>query len=141
LPASGAESIPMMVNILLGWGIEYIILNFGNSEERLVHEKLMKEQYDNKIDLANKQLLFMEDYPDTEDLFSTIDFKKYVVKVREGITVKNSEYLIDNNYSRAILASNFLEEVTSGNLSFKTLDDETRDNMNSLIQQLSTILK
>ncbi|RLD90535.1 MAG: hypothetical protein DRJ29_15335, partial [Bacteroidetes bacterium] len=140
LPASGAESIPMMVNILMGWGIEYIILIFGNSEERLVHEKLMKEQYDNKIDLANKQMIFIEDYPDTEDLFSTIDFKKYVVKVREGITVKNSEYLIDNNYSRAILASNFLQEVTSGNLSFKTLDDETRDNMNGLIQQLSTIL-
>jgi hypothetical protein len=86
-------------------------------------------------------MLFLEDYPDTEDLFSTIDFKKYVVKVREGITVKNSEYLIDNNYSRAILASNFLQEVTSGSVSFKTLDDETRDNLNSLIQQLSAILK
>ena len=141
LPASGAESIPMMVNILMGWGIDYVILNFGNSEERLVHEKLMKEQYDNKIDLANKQMLFLEDYPDTEDLFSTIDFKKYVVKVREGITVKNSEYLIDNNYSRAILASNFLQEVTDESVSFKTLDDETRDNLNSFIQQLSAILK
>jgi hypothetical protein len=131
----------MMVNILMGWGIDYVILNFGNSEERLVHEKLMKEQYDNKIDLANKQMLFLEDYPDTEDLFSTIDFKKYVVKVREGITVKNSEYLIDNNYSRAILASNFLQEVTNESVSFKTLDDETRDNLNNFIQQLSAILK
>jgi len=118
-----------------------VILNFGNSEERLVHEKLMKEQYDNKIDLANKQMLFLEDYPDTEDLFSTIDFKKHVVKVREGITVKNSEYLIDNNYSRAMLASNFLQEVTNETVSFKTLDDETRDNLNSFIQQLSAILK
>lgn len=141
LPASGAESIPMMVNILMGWGIDYVILSFGNSEERLVYEKLMKEQYDNKIDLAKKQMLFMEEYPDTEDLFSTIDFKKYVVKVREGITVKNSEYLIDNNYSRAILASNFLQEIENGNVSFKTLDDETRDNLNNFIQQLSTILK
>jgi hypothetical protein len=141
LPASGAESIPMMVNILMGWGIGYVILNFGNSEERLVYETLMKEQYDNKIDLANKQMLFLEDYPDTEDLFSTIDFKKHVVKVREGITVKNSEYLIDNNYSRAILASNFLQEVTNESVSFKTLDDETRDNLNSFIQQLSAILK
>ncbi|MEA3462950.1 MAG: AAA family ATPase, partial [Bacteroidota bacterium] len=141
LPASGAESIPMMVNILMGWGIDYVILNFGNSEERQVYEKLMKEQYDNKIDLASKQMLLMEDYLDTEDFFSTIDFKKFVVKVREGITVKNSEYLIDNNYSRAILASNFLQEVDNGNVSFKSLDDETRDNLNSFIQQLSAILK
>ena len=140
LPASGAESIPMMVNILIGWGIDYIILNFGNAEERTVHEQLRKEQYDNKIDLAKKQMLFLEEYQDTEDLFSTIDFKKFVVKVREGITVKNSDYLKDNNYSRAILASSFLQEVNSGNVSFKNLDDETHDNLNNFIQQLSDML-
>jgi len=141
LPASGAESIPMMVNILMGWGIDYVILNFGNSEERLVHEKLMKEQYDNKIDLASKEMLFLEDYPDTEDLFSTIDFKKYVVKVREGITVKNSEYLIDSNFSRALLASNLLQEVDDGIVSFKMLDGESRENLKNFVQQLSAILK
>ena len=131
----------MMVNILMGWGIDYVILSFGNSEERLVYEKLMKEQYDNKIDLAKKQMLFLDDYPDAEDLFSTIDFKKHVVKVREGITVKNSEYLIDNNYSRVILASNFLQEVENKNVSFKSFDDETRENLNNFIQLLSDLLK
>jgi predicted ATP-dependent endonuclease of OLD family len=140
LPASGADSIPMMVNILIGWGIDYIILNFGNVEERAVHEQLTMEQYDNKIDLAKKQMLFMDEYQDTEDLFSTIDFKKYVVKVREGITVKNSDYLTDNNYSRAILASSFLQEVSSGNVSLKNLDDETRDNLNHFVQQLGAML-
>jgi ABC-type ATPase involved in cell division len=140
LPASGAESIPMMVNILIGWGIDYIILNFGNVEERAVHEQLRKEQYDNKIDLAKKQMLFLEEYQETEDLFSTIDFKKFVVKVREGITVKNSDYLKDNNYSRAILASSFLQEVNSGNVSFQNMDDETRDNMKHFIQQLGDML-
>ena len=140
LPASGAESMPTMVNILLGWGIEYIILTFGNSEEQSVYEKLMQEQFDNQIDLAKKQMILMEDYMDTEDLFSTIDFKKYIVKVREGITVKNSEYVKDNNYSRTILASNFLNEVTAGEVVFKQLDDETRDNLNECIQKLSEML-
>jgi hypothetical protein len=125
---------------LIGWGIDYIILNFGNAEERAIHEKLRREQYDNKIDLAKKQMLFMEEYQDTEDLFSTIDFKKFVVKVREGITVKNSDYLKDNNYSRAILASSFLQEVNNGNVSFQGMDDETRDNMNDFVQQLGSML-
>jgi predicted ATP-dependent endonuclease of OLD family len=140
LPASGAESMPTMVNILLGWGIEYIILTFGNSEEQSVYEKLMKEQFDNQIDQAKKQMILMEDYMDTEDLFSTIDFKKFIVKVREGITVKNSEYVKDNNYSRTILASNFLNEVTAGEVVFKHLDDESRDNLNQCIQLLSGML-
>ena len=141
LPASGAESIPMMVNILMGWGIDYVILNFGNSEESMVHEKLMKEQYENKIDLASKQMLYLEDIPDAEDLFSTIDFKKFIVKVREGITVRNSEYLIDNNSSRAILASNLLQEVTDGNLRINAFDEETRENLKQFVQRLSAILK
>jgi predicted ATP-dependent endonuclease of OLD family len=140
LPASGADSIPTMVNILIGWGIDYIILNFGNAEERAVHEQLRKEHYDNKIDLAKKQMLFLEEYQDTEDLFSTIDFKKFVVKVREGITVKNSDYLKDHNYSRALLASSFLQEVNDGNVSFQNLDDETRDNMNQFVKKLGDML-
>ncbi|MEN8226780.1 MAG: AAA family ATPase [Bacteroidota bacterium] len=141
LPASGAESIPMMVNILIGWGLEYIILNFGNSEERSVHETMMREHFDNKVDLAKEQMMFLDDFQDAEDLFSTIDFKKYVVKVREGITVRNSDYLKDNNYSRAVLASNFLQEVQEGNVSFKNLDDESRDNLNQFIQKLTSMLK
>jgi len=141
LPASGTESMPTMVNILIGWGIEYVILTFGNTEEQSVYEKLMKEQFDNQIDLAKKQMILMEDYMDAEDLFSTIDLKKFIVKVREGITVKNSEYVKDNNYSRTILASNFLNEVNAGEVVFKNLDDETRDNLNQCMQKLSDMLK
>jgi len=141
LPASGAESIPTMVNILIGWGIDYAILSFGNSQEQLVYGNLMKEQFDNKIDLAKEQMILMEDYLDAEDLFSTIDFKKFIVKVREGITVRNSEYVKDNNYSRAILASNFLQEVSSGNVTFKKLDDESRENLKLCTKMLSGLLK
>ncbi len=141
LPASGADSIPMMVNILIGWGLDYVILYFGNTEERQVYDKLMKEHYDNKVDLAKQQMVLLDEYQDVEDLFSTIDFKKYVVKVREGITVRNSDYLKDNNYSRAILASNFLQEVNNRNVDLKKLDDESRDNLDSLIHLLSSKLK
>jgi hypothetical protein len=141
LPASGAESIPMMANILLGWGVEFLILNFGNAEERMVHDKLVKEHYDNKIDLANKQMILLEDFQDVEDLFSTIDFKKFVIKVREGITVNNSDYLRDNNYSRAVLASNFLQEVNSGDVSLQKLDEESRENLDQFIKQLKALLK
>ena len=141
LPASDAESIPMMVNILIGWGLDYIILNFGNSEERSIHDRMLKDLFDNKIDLGKEQMIFMEDFPDAEDLFSTIDFKKHIVQVREGITVKNSEYLKDNNYSRAILASKFLQEVNAGSINPEILDEETMENLNSFTKQLADKLQ
>jgi len=141
LPASDVESIPMMVNILIGWGLDYIILNFGNNEERSVHDQIMEDLFDNKIDLGKEQMIFMEDYPDAEDLFSTIDFKKHIVQVREGITVKNSEYLKDNNYSRTILASKFLQEVNAGNIKPGILDDETKENLKMFANLLADKLQ
>ncbi len=141
LPASGAASMPMIINILIGWGLEYIALNFGNEEERFVYNKLRKELFDNNVDLANLQLLHFRQFPDVEDMFSTIDFKKFIVHVREGITVKNSEYLKDNNHSRAFMASNFLQSVTRGDVKLDDLDDETRENMQKLTDKLTEMLK
>lgn len=141
LPASGAASMPMIINILIGWGLEYIALNFGNEEERYIYNKLRKELFDNNVDLANLQLLQFKEFLDAEDMFSTIDFKKNIVHVREGITVKNSEYLKDNNHSRAVVASNFLQSVNRGEIKLKDLDEESRDNLNMLIGRLSDLLK
>ena len=133
--------MPMIINILIGWGLEYVALNFGNEEERYIYNKLRKELFDNNLDLANLQLLQFKEFPDAEDMFSTIDFKKNIVHVREGITVKNSEYLKDNNHSRAVVASNFLQSVNRGEIKLKDLDEESRDNVNKLISRLSEILK
>ncbi len=141
LPASGASSMPMIINILIGWGLEYIALNFGNDEERFIYNKLRKELFDNNVDQANLQLLHLREFPDVEDMFSTIDFKRYIINVREGITVKNSEYLKDNNHSRAVLASNFLQNVTRGDIKPEDLDEETRDNLDMLMGKLSEMLK
>lgn len=141
LPASGTSSMPMMINILIGWGLEYIALTFGNEEEKFMYNKLRKELFDNKVDLADTQLLYIRDFPDVEDLFSTIDFKKHIVHVREGITVNNSEYLKDNNHSRAVTASNFLQSVNRGEIKLKDLDEESRDNLKLLITNLDRLLK
>lgn len=141
LPASGAASMPMIINILIGWGLEYIALNFGNEEECFVYNKLRKEIFDNNVDLANHQLIHFREFPDVEDMFSTIDFKKYIVHVREGITVNNSEYLKDNNHSRAVMASNFLQNVTRKEVSLSDLDEETRENLQKLTNRLTEMLK
>jgi predicted ATP-dependent endonuclease of OLD family len=141
LPASGAASMPMIINILIGWGLEYIALNFGNEEERFVYNKLRKEIFDNNVDLANHQLLHFREFPDVEDMFSTIDFKKYIVHVREGITINNSEYLKDNNHSRAVMASNFLQSVSRGEVKLSDFDEETRENLQKLTDRLTEMLK
>ncbi|HKK63466.1 MAG TPA: AAA family ATPase, partial [Bacteroidales bacterium] len=140
IPSSGPSGMPMIINILIGWGLDYLVLNFGNDEEKYVYNKLRKELFDNNVNSASGQLIFLREYMEPEDFFSTIDFKKYIVKVREGITESNSEYLKDNNHSRTILASDFLQDVTQGKISLKTLDEETRENFKMVIKKLDNLL-
>ncbi|MGD2036134.1 MAG: hypothetical protein PVF73_13805, partial [Bacteroidales bacterium] len=74
------------------------------------------------------------EYP--EDVFSTLDFKKFVIQKREGITEKNSEYIIENDLSRTVLASQFINYCENKNLSLRDFDDDTRKNIKLLINKI-----
>ena len=75
-----------------------------------------------------------------EDLFSTLDFKKYILNKRVGITESNSSYIEHNNISRPILASNFLSNVQSENLTLDDFDEETQEKLTRVAQQMKKIL-
>ena len=75
-----------------------------------------------------------------EDLFSTIDFKNFILLQRVGITESNSEYIELNDLSRAKLASNFVLHVHNTNVKFEDFDEETRGNIQYLVDRLDKIL-
>jgi hypothetical protein len=75
-----------------------------------------------------------------EDLFSTIDFKNFVLHQRVGITEKNSEYIELNDISRAKLASDFILHVQDNDVRFDDFDEETRDNIKQVIRKLDSFL-
>ena len=74
-------------------------------------------------------------------MFSTIDFKKYILHKRIGIPESNLEYIVNNTLSRSILASNFMREVKDSKLKWGSLDEETRDNFSYLFDELSKRLE
>ena len=61
----------------------------------------------NEQELTDKKVLIMKPVPGIEDLFSTIDFKKYILHKRVGITESNLEYIANNKISRNDLAAAF----------------------------------
>ena len=76
-----------------------------------------------------------------EDLFSTLDFKKYILNKRVGITESNSSYIEHNNVARPILASNFLATVQNENLTLDDFDEETRENLTRLAEGLKQMIR
>ena len=141
LPASGSSNIKTLVNMLLGWGIDFLVLTGTNEEGDDLKHDLTKHLFANNEDQANKKLIQFDHFKSIEDMFSTIDFKKYILHKRIGIPESNLEYIVSNNLSRSILASNFMREVKDSKLKWGDLDEETRGNFSYLFDELDKRLE
>lgn len=140
IPSTDVEAIPLMCNILMGWGVPFRVLLFNNQEEKRMAEKLRKTLFSTEGTTDNLILNMPEEFENTEDLFSTLDFKKLILKTREGIPIANSRYIIENRLPREFLFSTFLNEVKNNGRKKKYLDEESLENLDILIKLLQSAL-
>ncbi|KPL17232.1 MAG: hypothetical protein AMS26_01720 [Bacteroides sp. SM23_62] len=140
LPSTDVINVPMLVNLLMGWRLDFIVLLDDDPEGNRVYQELRSNIYLNNDAIASKKLLRLDNLGSVEDLFSTIDFKNFVLHQRVGITEKNSEYIEMNDISRAKLASDFILHVQDTGVRFEDFDEETRDNVKQLIRKLDSYL-
>lgn len=139
LPATGSQSLHLLSNLMLGWGLEYYIVVFDNAQDRKYTNELEKSIAAGR-DGKSGTIIQVEQAAMVEDMFSTLDFKKFIIKQRVGIPETNSEYIIENNLSRVVLASSFAQMVKSGNMRFSDFDEETRSNFMKLAQRVNNLL-
>ena len=93
IPSTNVSSIPLLCNILMGWGMDFAVLLFENDEELHIAELLKNTVF--TTDNGGRELIVMmpETFSNSEDLLSTLDFKGHILNSREGITVSNSKYI------------------------------------------------
>lgn len=132
IPASGLSNIYSLVNIFTGWKIGFNLLLFNSPKIEKTAEEIRKTTIIESNEKQTDKILIVKEFSYVEDVFSTLDFKKYILKQRIGITEKNSDYIINNNLSRTILASGFINEIRDQKLSLNRFDEETQTNINIL---------
>lgn len=128
IPSTEISSIPLLCNIMMGWGLEFAVLLFDNEKEQAMGEILKNSIF--KTDRSARELLLKipGNFFNSEDLLSTLDFKNHILKNREGITVSNSGYIREKELPRNFLFSRFLSEAKSGAIKSTDLDEETLEN-------------
>jgi ABC-type ATPase involved in cell division len=133
IPSTGVSNIPLLCNILMGWGLDFGVLLFDNEKEIRIGESLKESLY--KTDGGNRDLLIRmpEGIHNSEDLLSTLDFKNFILKSREGITVPNSEYIREHEMPRNFLFSRFLSDVKAGLIKIQDFDEESVENFKLVI--------
>jgi hypothetical protein len=128
IPSTDISTMPLLCNILMGWGMEFCVLLFENENENQIEEKLRKTVFNTAKSGKDLIIKLPELFQNAEDLLSTLDFKNHVINTREGITVSNSVYVRDKDVPRNFVLSRFLSNVRSGQIGIKDFDEETLEN-------------
>jgi hypothetical protein len=140
IPSTNVSSIPLLCNILMGWGMDFAVLLFDNDSEVSLAEHMKNSVF--KTENRDRELIIR--LPGTclnsEDLLSTLDFKNHILESREGITVANSVYIKEKELPRNFLLSRFLSNVKEEKIKLSDFDEETIDNFR-LITNMMTGLK
>jgi predicted ATP-dependent endonuclease of OLD family len=140
IPSTSVSSIPLLCNILMGWGMEFSVLLFENDDEIEIEELLNNTVFNTDIHGRELIIRMPDTFLNSEDILSTLDFKKYILDSREGITIPNSVYIRDKELPRNFVLSRFLTHVKEGKIKVTDFDEETLDNF-KLITDLLEGLK
>ena len=140
IPSTNVSSIPLLCNIMMGWGMDFAVLLFENDEEVKMAEHLKNSVF--KTEGNGRELIIKmpESFLNSEDLLSTLDFKNHLLESREGITVPNSVYIKEKELPRNFILSRFLSNVKDEKIKASDFDEETIENF-GLFTKLIGILK
>jgi predicted ATP-dependent endonuclease of OLD family len=141
IPSSGSEGISVIANLLFGWRIDFGLLTFDNSGNKEIREWLKSTIFANRDSDCEKKIREFCGFPEIEDLFSTIDFKRFIIKQRIGITESNTEHIEIKKLSRIILASDFCSTAQQDNLKKESFDVETQDNFEKLFTTIRSMVE
>ena len=133
VPSTNVSSIPLMCNIMMGWGMEFAVLLFDNEEENRIAEMLKATVFKTEHGGSSMIVRMPGSFSNSEDLLSTLDFKNHILKTREGITVSNSRYIREKDIPRNFLFSRFLTEIKAGKIKIIDFDEESLENFRQLI--------
>lgn len=137
IPSTGISSIPLLCNILLGWGLDFVVLLFGSDKEQDIENLLKETIYKSGTNGREVIIRMPGNFLNSEDLLSTLDFKNHILKTREGITMANSEYMREKEIPRNFMFSRFLSEVMDGDIRLSDFDEETNENFRLFIDKLN----
>ena len=140
LPSTNVKNIPVLMNLLTGWKINFGVLMCGGGEGEEVLTHIREEMHFNDVEELSSRIAVLDGLEGIEDLFSTIDFKKFVLGKREGITESNTGYLKSNNLKRIDLASGFALYSHTNKLTPNDFDEETQKNVQEMVEKMKNLL-
>lgn len=142
LAATGASNIPMLANLFLGWGLEFVVVIDDEATGRGVFNKMKREIFLDDAAWAKQRMYKLAGCDGIEDIFSEDDYKIYIAT--EAVLVKgqrNSGWAKSRSVAKAIHAFEFLRKVESGMVELPKLHVSTQENILKTVEEIASRLQ
>lgn len=140
LPATGANNIPQLANLFLGWGLDFGVIADDDGSGRTIYNGLKRNLFLDDDNRTKKRVMKIRGCSGIEDLFTKNDFKKHILEdTNLSFNQKNSEYM--RGKSKPVFALKFMLKVNEEKLKMKDLDKDTQDSVKNLVDNIETILE
>ncbi len=125
IPCVGANKIPQLVSLFIGWDLESVSVLDSDAEGKRIAKQLKE-----KLSVESTGIIFVsaQDGFSTEDLFTHDDFNNFVLDDTENndTEVANSRFLKNKRLDKVLLAKKFFDKVKEDKskvtLSLDTID-------------------
>jgi energy-coupling factor transporter ATP-binding protein EcfA2 len=136
IAATGVNKVETMANMFLGWGLSFVVAVDDDNQGRGVVNSLKKNMFGDNDQLAGKVLIKLPAAA-IEDVFSTADFKKFVVCDDAAEVESNSNYMKLKALSKPVYAFQFAMKVDSGEISLDSFESETQERIKHIVSTIA----
>ena len=123
IPCVGAQKIPQLVSLLIGWDLEFLVVLDSDSQGKKIAKELGE-----KLLIEQDRIIFISERNEfsIEDLFTHDDFNAYVLEEtkNDDVATSNSKFLKSKKLDKVLLAKKFFEKMRHSTLNGK-LSEET----------------
>jgi len=139
IPCVGAQKIPQLVSLLIGWDLEFLVVLDNDAEGKKIAKELSK-----KLLVEDKRIIFVseKDGFSIEDLFTYEDFNYFVLNENKNDdkNLLNSESIKNKKYDKVLLSKKFFEKVEKNKAEI-SLSQNTINAFNQVFNKISNGFK
>ncbi|WP_431110698.1 ATP-dependent nuclease [Variovorax paradoxus] len=138
LAATGVSNVPMLCNLFLGWGLEYVVVIDDEPSARSVFNRMKRDMFLDDGVWAKRRILKIPDCDGVEDVFDGADYQAFVAQdavLKDG--QKNSHWAKTHGAAKAIHALKFLQGAESGAIKLGKLQPGSRERISKLVVEIN----
>ena len=133
VPSMGAQNVHLLMELCMGWGLDWQILLDGGRESNTAYNKIKKRFFEDNDEQARKKIHKITDGEGIEDNFTLSDLRLIEPKMQSEQDVKNSE-LVKKYGGKELFGRLFAEKVDSSEITKEKVSKKAIGNFEDIFK-------